>query len=28
LPVLWVVAPGGLDLSEFLFGEAVRLLSV
>mgnify|MGYP000518823937 CR=1 FL=1 len=28
LPVLWVVTPGGLDLSEFLFGEAVRLLSV
>ncbi|MDJ0712862.1 MAG: VWA-like domain-containing protein [Prochloraceae cyanobacterium] len=28
LPVLWVVTPGGLDLSEFPFGEAVRLLSV
>jgi predicted metal-dependent peptidase len=28
LPVLWVVTPGGLDLSEFEFGEAVRLLSV
>lgn len=28
LPVLWVVTPGGLDLSEFRFGEAVRLLSV
>lgn len=28
LPVLWVVTPGGLDLAEFPFGEAVRLLSV
>lgn len=28
LPVLWVVTPGGLDLGEFPFGEAVRLLSV
>lgn len=28
LPVLWVVTPGGLDLSAFPFGEAVRLLSV
>ncbi len=28
LPVLWVVTPGGLDLSRFPFGEAVRLLSV
>ncbi len=28
LPVLWVVTPGGLDLSEFPFGEAVRLLSM
>jgi predicted metal-dependent peptidase len=28
LPVLWVVTPGGLNLSEFPFGEAVRLLSV
>ena len=28
LPVLWVVTPGGLDLSEFPFGETVRLLSV
>jgi predicted metal-dependent peptidase len=28
LPVLWVVTPGSLDLSEFPFGEAVRLLSV
>jgi predicted metal-dependent peptidase len=28
LPVLWVVTPGGLDLSMFPFGEAVRLLSV
>jgi predicted metal-dependent peptidase len=27
LPVLWVVTPGGLDLSEFPFGEAVRLLT-
>ncbi|MDJ1174261.1 vWA domain-containing protein [Roseofilum capinflatum] len=26
-PVLWVVTPGGLDLSHFPFGEAVRLLS-
>jgi predicted metal-dependent peptidase len=26
LPTLWVVTPGGLDLSEFPFGEAVRLL--
>jgi predicted metal-dependent peptidase len=28
LPVLWVVTPGGLELEEFPFGEAVRLLSV
>ncbi|PSB04172.1 vWA domain-containing protein [Merismopedia glauca] len=28
LPVLWVVTPGGLDLSQFPFGEAVRLLSI
>ncbi len=28
VPVLWVVTPGGLDLEEFPFGEAVRLLSV
>jgi predicted metal-dependent peptidase len=28
LPVLWVVTPGGLDLQQFSFGEAVRLLSV
>ena len=28
LPVLWVVTPGGLDLSQFTFGETVRLLSV
>jgi predicted metal-dependent peptidase len=27
LPVLWVVTPGGLDLKQFPFGEAVRLLS-
>jgi predicted metal-dependent peptidase len=27
LPVLWVVTPRGLGLSEFLFGEAVHLLS-
>ena len=27
LSVLWVVTPGGLDLSQFPFGEAVRLLS-
>ena len=27
LPVLWVVTPGGLNLSQFLFGETVRLLS-
>ncbi|BAY65854.1 hypothetical protein NIES22_59610 [Calothrix brevissima NIES-22] len=26
-PVLWVVTPGGLDLNQFPFGEAVRLLS-
>jgi len=26
LPVLWVVTPGGLDLKDFPFGEAVRLL--
>jgi hypothetical protein len=25
LPVLWVVIPGGLDSSEFPFGEVVRL---
>jgi predicted metal-dependent peptidase len=25
-PVLWVVTPGGLDLSGFPFGEAVRLV--
>lgn len=28
LPTLWVVTPGGLDLSAFPFGEAVRLISV
>ncbi|PZV07123.1 MAG: hypothetical protein DCF22_22580 [Leptolyngbya sp.] len=28
LPVLWVVTPGGLDLKNFPFGEAVRLFSV
>ncbi len=28
LPVLWVVTPGGLDLSQFPFGETVRLLSL
>ncbi len=28
LSVLWVVTPGGLDLSQFPFGETVRLLSV
>ena len=28
LPVLWVVTPNGLDLGQFPFGEAVRLLSV
>jgi predicted metal-dependent peptidase len=27
LPVLWVVTPGGLHLSGFPFGEAVRLLA-
>lgn len=26
LPTLWVVTPGGLDLGQFPFGEAVRLL--
>jgi predicted metal-dependent peptidase len=26
LPVLWVVTPGGRDVEEFPFGEAVRLL--
>jgi predicted metal-dependent peptidase len=26
LPTLWVVTPGGLDLSQFPFGEAVRLI--
>ncbi len=26
LPTLWVVTPGGLDLSRFPFGEAIRLL--
>lgn len=26
LPVLWVVTPGGLNLQDFPFGEAVRLL--
>ena len=26
LPVLWVVTPGGLELGNFPFGEAVRLL--
>jgi predicted metal-dependent peptidase len=25
-PTLWVVTPGGLDVAEFPFGEAVRLL--
>jgi predicted metal-dependent peptidase len=28
LPVLWVVTPGGLNLEQFPFGEAVRLLSL
>ena len=28
LPVLWVVTPGGLDLSQFPFGEAIRLLAI
>ena len=28
LPVLWVVTPGGLDLSQFPFGETIRLLSI
>lgn len=28
LPVLWVVTPGGLDLQQFPFGEAVRLISL
>lgn len=28
LPVLWIVTPGGKDLSQFPFGETVRLLSV
>ncbi|VEP17423.1 conserved hypothetical protein [Hyella patelloides LEGE 07179] len=28
LPVLWVVTPGGLDLAQFPFGEAVRLLNL
>jgi predicted metal-dependent peptidase len=27
LPTLWVVTPGGLDLTEFPFGEAVRLVA-
>jgi predicted metal-dependent peptidase len=27
LPTLWVVAPGGLALKQFPFGESVRLLS-
>ncbi len=26
LPTLWVVTPGGLDLAQFPFGEAVRLI--
>lgn len=26
LPVLWVVTPGGLDLSQFPFGETARLV--
>lgn len=26
LPTLWVVTPGGLDVSQFPFGEAVRLV--
>jgi predicted metal-dependent peptidase len=26
LPALWVVTPGGLDLAQFPFGEAVRLI--
>lgn len=28
LPTLWVVTPGGLDLSQFPFGEAIRLLTI
>ncbi|MGB8698961.1 MAG: VWA-like domain-containing protein [Thermosynechococcaceae cyanobacterium] len=28
LPTLWVVTPGGLDLPQFPFGEAIRLLSI
>ena len=28
LPVLWIVTPNGLDLAQFPFGDAVRLLSV
>ena len=26
LPTLWIVTPGGLDLAQFPFGEAVRLI--
>lgn len=26
LPTLWVVTPGGLDVSQFPFGEAIRLV--
>ncbi len=26
LPTLWIVTPGGLDVSEFPFGEAVKLI--
>jgi predicted metal-dependent peptidase len=28
LPTLWVVTPGGLDLAQFPFGEAVRLIDL
>lgn len=28
LPTLWVVTPGGLDLAQFPFGEAVRLIEM
>ena len=26
LPTLWVVTPGGLDIAQFPFGEAIRLV--